>query len=83
MTRLTAMIIQTRGDDVKVHVGKAENGLWGWSLDLYRGDEYDRLLLTAQCKHDDEKYARDEVEKFLKDVRECDLNKEFESENKS
>ncbi len=73
MTRLTALIIQTRGDDVFPHVIKGKNGLWGWAVDLYRDGAYDRPMLTQRCKHATEQDAQDEIDNLLKEVKEMEL----------
>ena len=49
ISRLTGMIIQTRGDDVKVVVGQdKESKKWAMGIQLWRNGEFDHFLIDTQ-----------------------------------
>jgi len=49
MTRLTALIIQTRGDDIKCEIyNRTEEGKVAGVINLYTDGEYDHPLLSTE-----------------------------------
>ena len=75
MNMITAMIIQSRGDDIVCSAGgpTKDNGKWvGW-ITLYRDGEYDHELLSSQPVFDTKKDAVEYMKGVVKSVREMDL----------
>lgn len=75
MTRLTGMIIQSRGDDIVCAAGgpSRENGKFcGW-IELYRNGEYDHALLSSPAIYDSEEVAIKEMENIVTKVRSIGL----------
>lgn len=70
MTKLTAAIIQTRGDDIKCEAGGPDNeGKYtGW-ITLYRKGELDRNLLNTPPVYNTEKEAVAAVTTAVEEVR--------------
>ena len=76
MTRITAIIIQSRGDDIRCQAGgpAKDNGKYvGW-ITLYRGDEYDHELVSTEPIFNTEKDAVAHMEDLVKEVRAMDLD---------
>ncbi len=75
MTRLTAMIIQTRGDDVKVDAGGPDdNGKWtGW-INLYKAGEYDHALISTESIYNTREAAITAIEDVINKVKDLDLS---------
>jgi hypothetical protein len=70
MTRLTAIIIRTRGDDIRCDAGGPNrDGKWtGW-VTLYNGDDYDHELLSTQPVYDSKDAAVAAVQEVVRVVR--------------
>lgn len=72
MTRLTALIIQTNGDDIKADTG-GEGDKWiGW-IKLYKNGEYDRLLMSSEPIYKSREAAIDAMNELINKVRAIDL----------
>jgi|GEM_PF-3903176 len=70
ISRLTAAIIQTRGDDVRCLAGGPnDHGKWtGW-ISLYRDNIYDHDLLNTQPVFDSETAAVSAMEDVVSKIR--------------
>jgi hypothetical protein len=75
VTMLTALIIQSRGDDVKCeYTGPDKDGMYtGW-INLYRDEEYDHPLLDSGPTFKEKKIAIETMEGIVVQIREIDLN---------
>ena len=77
ISMLTAMIIQSRGDDVKCEVaGPNKDGKYiGW-INLYQDSEYDHALLDSGPAFDSKDAALEKMESVVKQIRNMDLSPE-------
>ena len=74
ISRLTGMIIQSRGDDIKCDVGGPDkNGKYvGWIM-LYQDGEFDHALLDSGPSFNSEKAALEKMEALVTEIRGMDL----------
>jgi len=73
MTRLTAIIIRTRGDEVKPLVSQhPKTKKWASMVSLFKGEEFDYVLLSTEHIYDTKKAAVEAGEKVIKEVRELE-----------
>ena len=78
MTRLTAMIIQSRGDDVFCRATLSANDKYeGW-ICLYRNGRYDHDLLSTDAIYDTKKAAVEAMKDVVKEIRSMDLSRSHE-----
>lgn len=74
MTRLTALIIQSRGDDIVCTAGGPnKNGKFSGWIELYRNGEFDHALLSSEPVYTSEEVATEEMRKIVKQVRSAEL----------
>ena len=72
---LTALIIQSRGKDVKCLAGgpsKDKRKYAGW-ISLYRDGEYDHDLLSTEDIYNSKKEAVNAMKKIVSEIRSMDL----------
>lgn len=77
MNFLTALIIQSRGDDIVCDAGgptKKEGKYVGW-IQLYRNGEYDHDLVSTEPVYDSKQDAIFAMQELVKTVRAMDLKK--------
>jgi hypothetical protein len=74
ITRITALIIATRGDDVRATTSiqpDPVNGKWASFICLYRGDEFDHFLMSTPPIFETQAEAQaagDEVIRFVREA---------------
>ena len=74
ISRLDAMIIQSRGDDIKVQAGgPSKDGKWAMWIMLYNGEEYDHPILSTQAVFDTEEAAIQHGKDLVAEIRALDL----------
>lgn len=70
MTRLTAIIIRTRGDDVHCQAGGPDrDGKWAGWVSLFRNEAYDHALLTTKAIYASEEEAVAAMQQLVAAVR--------------
>lgn len=76
MNLLTALIIQSRGDDIVCDAGgPTENGKYSGWIQLYRNGEYDHDLVSTEPVYDSKQDAIFAMQELVKTVRAMDLKK--------
>ena len=74
MTMLTAMIIQTRGEDIVcTAAGPSEGEKYSGYIELHTDGEYDHLLLSSEPVYDSKLDAVNDMLDVVKKVREAKL----------
>ncbi|TSC96925.1 MAG: hypothetical protein CEN88_256 [Candidatus Berkelbacteria bacterium Licking1014_2] len=74
MDHLTALIIQTRGDDIRCLAGGPDkDGKYAGWISLYRGDEYDHDLLSTNPCFQDEASAIKHMQSLVEEIRTMDI----------
>jgi len=74
MTLLTAMIIQTRGDDVVCAAGgPSKEGKYSGLVELHSNGDYDHLLLSSEPEYESALAAVNAMENVVRQVREAKL----------
>jgi len=76
MTRITALEIQTNGEDIKCTASeKTTNGKHvGW-IELYRNGELHKPLINTEAVYDSKKDAIRAMKEVVREVRKMDLSK--------
>lgn len=70
MTRLTALIIQSRGAEVHCEAAEdSQSKLWAGHISLYNGDRFDHLLLSTEPAFVDESLAIKAMQEIVKKIR--------------
>lgn len=78
MTPQTALIIQTKGVDIHCEAAKdADSKLWTGFISLYRGNKFDRFLVSTNPCHKTKKDALAAMKKLVSQVREVNLSPVF------
>ena len=74
MTLITALIIKSRGDDIKCSAAKDKNSKkWMGFISLYNDGYFHTHLLSSDPIYDSRKIAEDEMKKTVEYVREMEL----------
>jgi hypothetical protein len=75
ISRLSALIIQSRGDEVRPEVlgQSTENDKWAGALSLYKGMEFDYHIVTTSPVHDTEEEVVPRMQELLDEIREMEL----------
>ena len=83
MTRLTGLIIQTRGDDVHCVSQSLDGGeTWSGWINLHRSDgRFDHALMSTDAIFKSEDEAVSKMEEIVKEARNMDLTGDFGGRN--
>ena len=74
MTRLTGMIIQTRGEDIVCTAGgPGHDGTHYGFVELHRDGEYDHVLITLPTVYKSEEAALTAATELVREVRAMEL----------
>lgn len=71
ISRLSAMIIQTRGDEIKPEVlgQSGDTSKWAGALALFKGDEFDYYLVTSTYVYDTHEEALECMQSLIDKIR--------------
>lgn len=74
VTMLTAMIIQTRGDDVRVQTAKdPRTGKWAGFISLFNDGNFDHYLISTEAVFETEESAHADMSGLVEKIRGLDL----------
>ena len=77
VTMITAMEIQTNGDDVKCAAYGSNIGLYSGMVELWHSDEMHKVMLSTEPIFLTKKEAINSMEDIVKQVRDIDLDNVF------
>ena len=70
VTKLTALIIQSRGDDIKCEIlGQTKEGKVAGVINLYRDGEYDHALLSSEPIFDSDEQCLTKLNEIVSEIR--------------
>ena len=80
LSLIDALVIQTRGDDVRVEAGgpSKENGKYTCWINLYNGEDFHRPIVNTQTCFDTAKAAENWGREFVDKVRAMKLDNPFD-----
>lgn len=80
MTVLDALIIQTRGDDIRCLAGGPnKNGKYAGWISLFRGDEYDHDILSTNAIFPSGETAIEHMRSLVEEIRKMELENPLDS----
>lgn len=80
ISRLDALIIQTRGDDIRCLAGSPDkDGKYAGWICLFRGDEYDHDLLSTNAVFPNAQAAVEHMQSLVKEIRTMEVENPLDS----